>query len=146
MAKREPDFDFYTSVDDEMYDELADLTGQKVVHVELWEDSLSETLAGETAEPATQVAVDLDLYLDGGIYFELYGVACYPDPDAKPLVGLRTIEQRLTRLVKQELWFDEVAVDEEDSLVFVLSQNHKPQLYLIINGWTFAEWDELPAN
>lgn len=146
MAKREPDFDFYTIVDDEMYDELADLAGQKVVHVELWEDSLGETLAGETADPALQVAVDLDLYLDGGIYFELYGVVCYPDPEAEPLVGLRTIEQRLTGLVKQELWFDEVAVDEEDSLVFVLSQKHNPQLYLIINGWTFAEWDELPGN
>jgi len=145
MAKRTPDFDFFTVVDDDMYDDLAELAGQKIVHVELWEDSLADTLAGESDADAEQIAVDMDLYLDGGLYFELYGVICYPDPTADPLVGTQAIEQRLTRLVKQDLWLDEVAVDEEDALVLVLSHRHQPQLYLMINGWTYAEWNELPG-
>jgi hypothetical protein len=146
MAKQVPDFDFYTVVDDEMYDDLAELSGQKVVHIELWEDALGDTLDGETVDPAEQVAVDMDLYLDGGLYFELYGVLCYPTPEEEPMVGFKPIEAHLTRLVKQELWLDEVAVDEENALVFILSQHHKPQIYLMIDGWTFAEWDELPGN
>ncbi|MCB0109906.1 MAG: hypothetical protein KDE53_28490 [Caldilineaceae bacterium] len=141
---RNQDFDFFTTVDDEMYDDLAELTGQKIVHVELWEEALQDTLAGTETDPATQTTIDMDLYLDGGLYFELYGVLCFPDPDEEPLVGYATIEQTLNRLVKQTLWLDEIAVDEEDSLVFVLSQQHKPQLYLMIDGWSFAEWDELP--
>ena len=142
---RNQDFDFFTTVDDEMYDDLAELTGQKIVHVELWEEALQDTLAGTETDPATQTTIDMDLYLDGGLYFELYGVLCFPDPDEEPLVGYATIEQTLNRLVKQTLWLDEIAVDEEDSLVFVLSQQHKPQLYLMIDGWSFAEWDELPG-
>ncbi|MCB0064013.1 MAG: hypothetical protein KDE19_17945 [Caldilineaceae bacterium] len=129
-----------------MYDELADLAGEKVVHIELWEDALGDTIDDQATDPTEQIAVDMDLYLDGGIYFELYGVICFPDPDAEPLVGFSTIAERLTRLVKQELWLDEVAVDEENTLVFILSQHHQPQLYLMIDGWSFAEWDELPSS
>ena len=139
-----PDLDFFTTVDDEMYDDLAALAGQKIVHIEVWDESLQDTMAGAESDPATQDAVDMDLYLDGGVYFELYGVVCYPDPDREPLVGHVNIGQTLNRLVKQSLWLDEGAVDEEDTLVFILSQQHKPQLYLVIEGWSFAEWDELP--
>jgi hypothetical protein len=143
---RERDFDFFTTVDDETYDDLATLTGQKVVHAELWEESLQDTLGSVTTDPATQVAVDLDLYLDGGVYFELYGVVSYPDLTADPLVGFTTVQQRLQQLIKQELWLDEVAVDEEDSLILILAQHHQPQLYLQIDGWSVAEWDELPGG
>ncbi|MEZ4619810.1 MAG: hypothetical protein R2867_30500 [Caldilineaceae bacterium] len=143
---RERDFDFYTVVDDEMYDELAELAGQKIVHVEIWDEALSDTLSGEERDPTSWVTVDLDLYLEGGVYFELYGTSCYPDPDAEPLVGLAQIKAQVTQLAKQTLWLDEVAVDEEDALVFVLSQQHKPQLYLMIEGWSVAEWDELPDS
>lgn len=143
---RERDFDFFTTVDDEMYDDLSSLTGQKVVYAELWDESLQDTLNGATTDPATQVAVDLDLYLDGGVYFELYGVVSYRDLTADPLVGFAAIQQHITQLIKQELWLDEVAVDEEDSLILILAQHHRPQLYLQIDGWSVAEWDELPAG
>lgn len=146
MARKERDFDFYTVVDDDAYDDLAQLAGEKVVHVEIWEESLGDTLDGEAVDLADQVAVDMDLYLDGGIYFELYGVVAYPSPDEEPLVGFDQIEQQLTRLVKQTLWLDEVAVDEENALVLILSRQHKPQLYLMVGGWSFAEWDELPRG
>ncbi len=145
MARKQ-EFDFFTTVDDEMYDDLAELAGQKVVHLEIWDESLQDTLDGTPTDPTTQVAVDLDLYLDSGVYFELYGVLCYPDPEQEPLVGFPVIQEQVTKLVKQELWLDEVAVDEEDALVFVLSRQHQPQLYLMIEGWSFAEWDELPGG
>lgn len=140
----ERELDFYTTVDDEMYDDLAELAGQRIVHVELWEESISEMLEGQDAAATSTNAADLDLYLEGGIYFELYGVLAYRDPEQDPLPDRETVERQLTALVKQGLWLDEVAVDEENALVLVLSRARKPQLYLAISGWSVDEWDELP--
>lgn len=134
----------YTTVDDEMYEELAELSGQKIVHFELWEDSLSDAL-GDTSIPATdQVLFDLDLYLADGVYFELYGTTCHPDPASMPIQGLEALHARLLGLVQQGAALAEVAVDEEDNLVLVLGQGQTHQLYLAVGGWLLEEWDELP--
>ena len=37
------------------------------------------------SQSPTDPAFDLDLYLEGGVYFELYGVTCYADLDGAPL-------------------------------------------------------------
>ena len=142
----EPALDFYTTVDDEMYDDLAELAGQRIVHVQLWEESISDMLEGQEVAATSTNAADLDLYLEGGIYFELYGVLAYRNPDQDPLPDRETVARQLTALVKQGLWLDEVAVDEEDGLVLILSRARKPQLYLSISGWSVDEWDELPAG
>lgn len=142
----ERELDFYTTVDDEMYDDLAELAGQRVVHVQLWEESISDMLEGQEVAATSTNAADLDLYLEGGIYFELYGVLAYRDPEQEPLPDRATVERQLTALVKQGLWLDEVAVDEENALVLVLSRARKPQLYLAISGWSVDEWDELPTG
>ena len=142
----EPELDFYTTVDDEMYEDLAELAGQRIVHVQLWEESISDMLEGQEVAATSTNAADLDLYLEGGIYFELYGVLAYRNPDQDPLPDRETVARQLTALVKQGLWLDEVAVDEEDGLVLILSRARKPQLYLSISGWSVDEWDELPAG
>ena len=146
MMSEEPALDFYTTVDDEMYEDLAELAGQRVVHVQLWEESISDMLEGQEVAATSTNAADLDLYLEGGIYFELYGVLAYRNPDQDPLPDRETVARQLTALVKQGLWLDEVAVDEEDGLVLILSRARKPQLYLSISGWSVDEWDELPAG
>lgn len=140
----EREFEFYTTVDDEMYDDLTELTGQRVAHAELWEEAISDLLEGGEAVAADTNAADLDLYLEGGVYFELYGVLAFRDPDQDPLPDRQSVERQLTALVKQGLWLEEVAVDEEEALVLILSRAHKPQLYLVISGWRVDEWDELP--
>ena len=76
----------------------------------------------------------------------MYGVLAYRNPDQDPLPDRETVARQLTALVKQGLWLDEVAVDEEDGLVLILSRARKPQLYLSISGWSVDEWDELPAG
>ena len=61
--------EFYTTVDDELYEELGELVGQKVVYFELWEDSLADELEadGESSEVSEEdTSFDLDLYLDDG--------------------------------------------------------------------------------
>ena len=146
MMSEEPALDFYTTVDDEMYEDLAELAGQRVVHVQLWEESISDMLEGQEVAATSTNAADLDLYLEGGIYFELYGVLAYRNPEQDPLPDRETVARQLTALVKQGLWLDEVAVDEEDGLVLILSRARKPQLYLSISGWSVDEWDELPAG
>ena len=88
----------------------------------------------------------MDLYLRDGVYFELYGVVCYPHPDADPMAELAAIEQYLTGCVKAGLALHEVAVDEEDSLVLVLTQHGRPVLYLQVGAWLLDEWQELPDD
>lgn len=141
-----PEIDLYTEVDDEMYEELAALVGEKIVHVEIWEESLGDVMAGEEAAEAGQIGFDIDLYLEGGIYFELYSTVCYPTIESDPLEGLSTVQSRLAGLVKSGVWLEEVAVDDENSLILVLAQRKKPQLYLLIGAWTVGEWDELPEE
>jgi hypothetical protein len=53
----------YTKVDDELYEELAELTDQKISHFELWEDSLVDALNETQTTGDTQQYFDLDLYL-----------------------------------------------------------------------------------
>lgn len=143
----------YTAVDDEMYAELVELAGQQVVHIELWEDSVLDELAAQPAV-AGQDSFDLDLYLDDGVYFELYSAAGYVDPEGEPLVGHETVQTILLEQMRRGLWLREVAVDEGDALVLVLGDNpaeppaaeQSPRLYLAIAGWLIEEWDELPEG
>jgi hypothetical protein len=140
----------YTHVDDEQYEELSALNGQRVLFASVWEEGLADSLAA--INPATpgntntsdEVAADIDLYLADGVYFELYGTLCYTDLDAPPLSDLAQIEGRLQRLVKAGVKLEEVAVDEEDGLVLVLAQHHKPVFFLQVGAWLLDEWEELP--
>lgn len=139
-----PEIDLYTEVDSELYEQLADLAGEKIVHFEIWEESLGDVLDGEDEVPEGQFGFDIDLYLESGIYFELYSTLCYPSIESEPLEGIATVQSRLSALAKGGVWLEEVAVDEENALILVLAQRHKPQLYLLIGAWSVGEWDELP--
>jgi hypothetical protein len=145
----------FTTVDDETYAELNELAGQHVVHVAVWEDALDEALAemgamtgaateGETTgEPADQTSFDLDVYLEEGAYFELYGVTCFPALDGEPWTGHAQVDQRLKALVGRRATLQEVAVDEEDNLVLILGKG-KEQVFLLVGAWLLEEWDEFP--
>lgn len=136
--------DIITTVSDEMFEELLTLVGEKVLNFTLWDESLADALAGEETAADEQTVADIDLFLEGGVYFELYGAVFYTDPSEPPLVGSTTIQQKLSTLINSGLWLDEFAFDEEEQLVLVLSQNKQPLFYVVIGGWTMDEWDELP--
>lgn len=140
------DMPLYTAVDDEMYAELSQLVGQKVVLLEVWEDSLSSALEGEEIQPQEQVSFDIDLYLADGAYFELYSATCFDSPDSDPWQGLEDVSARLSAIAKQGATLQEVAVDEEDQLVLVLQYGRGQQLFLPIAAWLIEEWDELPNS
>lgn len=143
--KQPPDLDLQTGVDDELYDELSELEGQRIVHVTLWEDSLLDALEGGEPDPDTQTLFDLDLYLEEGIYFELYGASAFESLDAAPVEGDERLAKTLLTLVDQHATLDEIAVDEDDNLVLILAQGGEPALYLAVGGWLLEEWDELPG-
>lgn len=145
--RNQPDeMPLYTSVDDDLYEELSQLAGQKIVHVEVWEDSLSTELEGETAELGAQASFDIDLYLADGAYFELYSATCYDSPDADPWQGSEAVSERLSAAARQGAVLQEIAVDEEDQLVLVLAYAGGKQLYLPVAAWLLEEWDELPGS
>ena len=133
--------DIRYTVDDETFDELADLAGERIAGIGVWEDSITQALGeGEM----TDSAVDVDVYLDCGVFFELYGVLCYPDLDSEPLAGTTTIDAHLAALVSQGIMLIDIAVDDEDSLVLILGADTRPILYLNAGAWTLNEWEELP--
>lgn len=133
-----------TTVDDETYDELTTLIGQRVVHVSLWEDSLADALAQQAVAPDQQTTFDLDLYLEDGVYFELYGVACFDDPETEPWRGVAQTGARLAAFVTGRAQLSDVAVDDDDGLVLVFTTPEGRQSYLAVGAWLLAEWDELP--
>lgn len=143
MSRDDKDLPLMTVVDDETYDELTALVEQRVVHVALWEDSLVDGLAGKPAD-AVQESFDIDLYLEDGVYFELYGVTCFDDPDAEAWQGQAASRTRLAALVKAGARLGDIAVDEEDGLILVLEAPSGKVAYLAVGAWLLAEWDELP--
>jgi hypothetical protein len=143
MAKPE-ELPLYTTVDDDLYDELSQLAGQEIVMVEVWEDSLSSALEAEEEEPQNQASFDIDLYLADGAYFELYSTTCYDSLEGEPWVGLEEVSRRLTAAARQKAVLEEVAVDEEDQLVLVLRYGSGSHVYLPVAAWLLEEWDELP--
>jgi hypothetical protein len=143
---KQDDIPLYTTVDDELYDELSQLAGQAVVFVEVWEDSLSSALESEAEQPEQQASFDIDLYLADGAYFELYSATCFDSLDGDPWVGLEDVSRRLTAAAKQKAVLEEVAVDEEEQLVLVLGYGQGRQVYLPVAAWLLEEWDELPES
>ena len=139
------DMPLFTTVDDETYAELEELAGQRVVHVAVWEDALDEALAAATAASAEQPSFDIDVYLDAGAYFELYGVTVFDALDGDPWVNHTQVEQQLKRLVTRKAALQEVAVDEEDNLVLVIGKGGE-RMYLLVGAWLLEEWDELPEE
>ena len=154
---KQPDINLFTSVDDDIFDELVELETQQIVHVVIWEETLADALAGTqtgldtqtvlntASDPDSQTVFDIDLYLSEGVYFELYDASAYTALDAAPVQGDEEVARQLLTLVSQGIQLDEIAVDEEDNLVLILSGRQEPQLYLTVGGWLIEEWDELPG-
>jgi hypothetical protein len=59
---------------------------------------------------------------------------------------LETASERLAAIARQGAVLQEVAVDEDDQLVLVLSYSGGKQLYLPVAAWLLEEWDELPNH
>jgi hypothetical protein len=122
----------------------------------LWEDSLSDNPDGEEGadgeepeeiiDPESRQFVDMDIYLDENVQLELYEVALYTSLDEDPIVGLTAIGTLLSKEIEAGLWLEEVAVDEDEQLVLVMTRQHEPRFYLNVGGWSTSEWDELPED
>lgn len=136
----------YTTVDDELYAELSELAGQKIVYVAVWEDSLAGVLEEEEVDPEVQDSFDVDLYLADGAYFELYSVTCIDSLDGEPWVGLEATTTRLAGLPRRNASLEEVAVDEQEQLVLVLRYGDGKRVYIVVAAWLLEEWDELPEE
>lgn len=140
--------EFYTTVDDDLYGELCSLTGEKVVYFEIWEESLADELEVSQEQPETKCTFDVDLYLEDGIYFQLYGATFFPSLESDPWQGEEFVRKALSDLIRQGIKLNEIAVDEEDGLILVFSppdgEKNRTRLYCSVGGWLLEEWDELP--
>lgn len=134
----------FSRVDDEQYDDLAELEGQQIVFAAVWEDALADALADLSGTQDEPAGADLDLYLHDGVYFELYSTFCYPNLDDAPILGQAAVEAQFKSLIREGLWLEEIAVDDDEALVLVLAQHHQPRLYIQAGAWLVDEWEELP--
>ncbi len=132
---------------DELFQELMEaVAGQRVVSVALWEESLADEAEASPVPPEERTIFDLDLYLENHRYLELYGVQAYTSPGEDPLQGLAVLGRIMADLVEKGLWLEEVAADQEERLVLILTHRHEPRLYLNVAGWVLEEWESLPEE
>ena len=138
--------EIYSQLDDEQFKMLVKtVEEEKIVGLVLWEESIADE---EKEKPALEARAlfDLDLYLENNLFLELYGTFIFPDPDNDPLHGWQQTGKILQTLIANGVWLDEIAATEEDELILILSQNHKPQLYMNVGGWSIEEWETLPSE
>jgi hypothetical protein len=146
MNKGNEEVPLYTAVDDELYEELCEMEGEKLAYVAVWEDSLADAIEDpDRAAPGRDAdSFDVDLYLAGGVFFECYSVSIYRELDGEPLRDYDIVNPVLSSLVRQGAMLEEIAVDEADQLVLVVRFERGQRLYFAVSAWTLEEWDELP--
>ena len=84
----EEDFDdLYTELDDERRAELDSLLGQKVLGLEVWDESLGDEEESEPVKPEERVFFDCDLLLEDSIALELYVATRLPRSRCGPGFG-----------------------------------------------------------
>ena len=138
--------EIYSQLDDEQFKMLVEtVEEEKIVGLVLWEESIADE---EKEKPTLEARAlfDLDLYLENNLFLELYGTFIFPDLNNDPLHGWQQTGKILQTLIANGVWLDEIAATEEDELILILSQNHKPQLYMNVGGWSIEEWETLPSE
>lgn len=136
--------DLHTEVTDEELAMLEGLTGQELTSMVLVTESLvyADEEYVETPEE-DRFFFDCDLYFADHHLLELYGASLYEDVDSDPVTGMERIEDMLTELFEEGGTLTEVARDDEDGLVLVLS-SHDDSLLVAVSGWYLDSWEELP--
>ena len=151
MSRQRDDVNIYTRVSDALYEDLTELCGQRIIHTHLWEDSLADSLeesnegdTGNSIDTDERIFFDLDIYLEDGIYFELLGTLCYPSLEDEPFMSEKAVRKILRIVIESEACLDQVGMGEDEELVLVLGRPSQAMLYLAVNGWLVADWEELP--
>ncbi len=136
--------DLRTEVTDEELKMLESLTGQELTSMVLVTESLvyADEEYVETPEEE-RFYFDCDLYFADHQLLELYGASLYENVDSDPVTGMERIEDMLTELFEEGGTLTEVARDDEDGLVLVLSSSDD-SLLVAVSGWYLDTWEELP--
>ncbi len=135
--------ELYTVLDDAGREELEELVGLKVVGLDIWEESLSDSEEEEPVKPEERVYFDCDLLFEDGLALELYAAAAYPDPDADPVQGMDNITSAVEKLADQNLeLLDFDQADEEGGLALAFGRDDKTTLVLAASAWLVSEWEE----
>ncbi len=146
-SENEPsEIGLHFQLDDDLYEALVEaLEGERAMALALYEESITDE-GDEKPSLEARVLFDLDLHLENNLLLVLYGTSVFPDLDSDPLHGWQQTGKILQTLIAEGLWLDEIAATAEDELVLILSRNHKPQLYMIVSGWSIEEWERLPGE
>jgi hypothetical protein len=138
--KTQEDLDIQLTIDESQLDQLSELTGQRMVRSDVWDDTVFDAFDHPSV---TEAAVDVDIYLEAGARFELFAVICYTALNGEPLGDRLDVVRWLNDLMDAGAVLEDVAADTEDNLVLVLATEQET-LFLNAGAWSIDEWEELP--
>ncbi len=131
---------------DDLWEEMADLEGVAIASIVIWDSSLVDEDMEEEVTDENRMYVDCELYLANQTLLELYGAAVLPSEDSEPLLGLELISTELSSLAEEGAVVEEIAADQDESMVLTLVTESGRSLLVYTSAWIESTWDELPDD
>ncbi|HEY53768.1 MAG TPA: hypothetical protein G4N94_09955 [Caldilineae bacterium] len=131
---------------DALWEEMSEFEGVPIASLVVWDSSLVDDRLDDPVTDENRIYVDFELYLDDQRMLELYGVAVLEDETSDALVGLDNIGRALSRLAENGAFIQEIAADQDDSLVLILQDQENKRLLTPVTAWLATTWDALPEE
>jgi hypothetical protein len=131
---------------DELWEEMIDFEGVPIASLVVWDSSLVDDRLDDPVTDENRIYVDFELYLDDQRMLELYGAAVLEDETSDALVGLDNIGRALSGLAGNGAYIQEIAADQDNSLVLILQDQKNERLLTPITAWLLTTWDVLPEE
>lgn len=136
--------DLQFKLTDEIWEDMVALEGAPISAIVVWDRSLADETTPEPVTSENRILVDIDLYLANQTKLELYGAAVSADEESDPTVGLNAIGELLEQHTQNGAYIDEIAADEEETLVLILANEQKRSLLIAVSAWLEDVWETLP--
>ena len=131
---------------DELWQEMVDLEGLPIAAITVWDSSLVDESMPEAVTDKNRVFVDIDIFLANQTKLEIYGVMVAMDGAEMPIIGLDAIGDTVSQHTQEGAAIHEIASDEEDTMVLVISNEAGALLTLAVAAWLEDVWEELPEE
>lgn len=133
-------------LNDELWEEMIEFEGIPIASLVVWDSSLVDDRLDDPVTDENRIYVDFEIYLDDQHMLELYGAAVLEDEAGDALVGLDNIGRALSGLAGNGAFIQEIAADQDNSLVLILQDQQNKKLLTPVTAWLLATWDVLPEE
>jgi len=131
---------------EELWDGMQVLEGQPIASLVIWDSSLVDDNLDSPVADEERIYVDCELYLANQTLLELYGAAILYKEADEALAGLQSITATLEQLADTGAVLQEVAADQENSLVLTIANQSGESVLVAVTAWLETTWDALPEE